>query len=71
MGRGAIFAPIINGNELVSVTRPDATSGTINEVVIELDCTPAVTKVPQPNDLYGLLKTYFFSLSFDAPISLV
>ena len=46
-----ILAPIIKGNEVVRDTRPEATSGTIREVVMELDCTPAVTSVPQPKDL--------------------
>ena len=35
-----ILAPIISGKAFVSLTLPEATKGTINEVVIELKAEP-------------------------------
>jgi len=52
-----ILAPTINGYTCFKLTLEVATSGTISEVAIELDCHDAVSNNPHPNDLSGLLKT--------------
>lgn len=46
-----IFAPKMNGNACFILILPVATTGTIREVVTELDCNAMVTMVPKKNDL--------------------
>ena len=41
-----MLAPIVIGNACPSVSSPAPASGTSSDVVIELDCTSAVTKIP-------------------------
>ena len=63
------FAPIINGKTLGSKIFPVAARGTINDVVMELDCNPPVNRNPQLKDFKGLLKMYLFNFSLESPIT--
>ena len=51
-----ILAPTIYGNILPKCILPVAPNGTIIEVVIELDCIPAVKIVPRPKEFKVFLK---------------
>ncbi len=51
-----MLAPRMNGIALFNEIFELATNGMTNEVVIELDCIPAVSKVPQKKDLELFLK---------------
>ena len=66
-----MLAPIMNWKAFLIFTLPVATSGTIKEVVRELDCETEVMIRPHENARYLFLKTIFSNRSLVLPMSIL